>query len=92
MTSKRQVTVPKRIADHYGIEPGDEIEWEVGGDVIRVLPPRRRRRGPLDLKTRLDLFDRATERQNQRNKDFPQSHDRERGWNRGDLYERDLPH
>ena len=27
VTSKFQVTVPKTIADHYSIRPGDEIEW-----------------------------------------------------------------
>ncbi|MEK7258043.1 MAG: SUMF1/EgtB/PvdO family nonheme iron enzyme, partial [Bacteroidota bacterium] len=27
VTSKLQVTVPKIIADQYGIRPGDEIEW-----------------------------------------------------------------
>ena len=27
MTSKLQLTVPKAIADQYGIKPGDELEW-----------------------------------------------------------------
>ncbi len=39
VTSKLQVTVPKAIADRYGIRPGDEIEWVAAGDTIRVLPP-----------------------------------------------------
>ena len=31
VTSKLQVTVPKAIADHYGIRPGDEIQWIPAG-------------------------------------------------------------
>ena len=27
VTSKLQVTLPKALADQYGIEPGDEIGW-----------------------------------------------------------------
>jgi AbrB family looped-hinge helix DNA binding protein len=38
VTSKRQVTVPKAIAEQYGIRPGDEIEWLPAGDAIRVVP------------------------------------------------------
>ena len=45
VTSTLQVTVPKALADRYGIGPGDEIEWEAAGDVIRVVPPRRRPAG-----------------------------------------------
>ncbi len=39
ITSKLQVTIPKAIADQYGIKPGDEIEFQPAGDVIRVIPP-----------------------------------------------------
>ena len=92
VTSKRQVTMPKTIADRYGIEPGDEIGWEAAGDVIRVLPPRRLLKSPLDVNARLDLFDQATERQHQRNKRYPRSDIQDRGWKREDLYDRDLPH
>ena len=41
MTSKLQVTVPKVIANQYGIRPGDEVEWVAAGEAIRVLPPGR---------------------------------------------------
>ena len=61
VTSKLQVTVPKVIADRYGIRPGDEIEWVAAGDTIRVIPPGRQ--APVaDLELRLKLFDAATER------------------------------
>ena len=32
VTSKLQVTVPKAIADRFGIRPGDEIEFMPGED------------------------------------------------------------
>jgi AbrB family looped-hinge helix DNA binding protein len=42
VTSKLQVTVPKSIADRFNIKPGDNIEWEAAGEIIRVVPPRKR--------------------------------------------------
>ena len=48
VTSKLQLTVPKVIADEYGIKPGDQLDWVPAGDVIRVIPAKfRRRRAPL---------------------------------------------
>ena len=38
VTSKLQVTVPKVIAEQYGIRPGDDIDWVSAGDSIRVIP------------------------------------------------------
>ena len=41
VTSKLQVTLPKTIADRYGIQPGDEIEWSAAGcDPNRPGRPR----------------------------------------------------
>jgi AbrB family looped-hinge helix DNA binding protein len=59
VTSKRQVTVPKAIAEQYGIRPGDEIEWLPAGDAIRVVPMSSPR-PVMDLEVRLRLFDAAT--------------------------------
>jgi len=93
VTSKRQVTVPKEIADQYGISPGDEISWQPAGDTIRVIPPGEVRK-PLDREARLRLFDQATERQMERetqrratepDTDKPPD---DRGWKREDLYDR----
>ena len=91
VTSKLQVTVPKAIADHYGIRPGDEIEWIPAGDTIRVVPPGRT--APVaDLELRLKLFDAATERQRQRQAGRRRRRvARERGWKRGDLYDHARP-
>ena len=93
VTSKLQVTIPKVIARRYGIEPGDEIEFQAAGDVIRVLPPRRRRGTRLSRDERLRLFDRATARQEDRKKGMPLQVEppSERGWRREDLYARGEP-
>ena len=89
VTSKLQVTVPKAIADRYRIAPGQEIQWLPAGDAIRVVPhaslePR------ADASRRLDLFDRATERQ--RARDVIRHREPStagRGWTREELYRRD---
>lgn len=87
MTSKLQVTVPKALADRYGIAPGDEIEWEAAGDVIRIVPAAAKSPA-LDRAGRRRLFDRATERQRQREAAVPDRGAGDRGWTREDLYER----
>jgi AbrB family looped-hinge helix DNA binding protein len=88
VTSKLQVTMPKAIAEQFGIRPGDEIQWEPAGEVIRVVPPRRTV-PTLDLQTRLRLFDAATERQKRRQAGQRRRRAaRDRGWRREDLYSR----
>lgn len=88
MTSKLQVTVPKAIADQYGIRPGDEIDWVAAGDSIRIQPSGRTV-GPLDVEARLKLFDAATERQRLRQSRRPRARRaRDRGWRREELYDR----
>lgn len=100
VTSKLQLTVPKAIADQYGIRPGDELDWMPAGDTIRVVPRRsqHRARRPLSTEERLKLFDQATERQRKREahpEEIPEvverpwkPHEIERGWRREDLYDR----
>lgn len=88
VTSKLQVTIPKVIAERYGIEPGAEIDWLPAGDAIRVVPPGTVERR-LDRARRLQLFDRATERQLERQGTTSSgSVATDRGWRREDLYER----
>jgi len=86
VTSKLQVTVPKALADRYGIEPGDEIDWQAAGDAIRVVPSRKRTR--RDATTRCRLFDKATDRQREREAAQPPARAAGRGWTREELYER----
>ena len=85
VTSKLQVTIPKAVADRYAIEPGAEITFEPAGDVIRVVPRRRRLRHSAD---RVKLFEKALARQREREvgRVFPEVEDR--GWTREELYDR----
>ena len=64
MTSKLQLTVPKKIADHYGIRPGDELEWVPAGESIRIELIRRKTKAAheLTVEERLALFDANMER------------------------------
>jgi antitoxin PrlF len=41
MTSKGQVTIPKRIRDHLGLKPGAEVEFENVGDGRVLLKAER---------------------------------------------------
>ncbi len=87
VTSKLQVSVPKAIADAFGIRPGDQIEWLAAGNVIRVLPARSHSK--LQTAERLSLFDQATERQKRRQRNLRrQKAGANRGWEREELYRR----
>jgi bifunctional DNA-binding transcriptional regulator/antitoxin component of YhaV-PrlF toxin-antitoxin module len=97
VTSKLQLTVPKRIADQYGIRPGDELDWVPAGESIRVELARRKAGGGLELtvEERLDLFDanmdrvdrlQAAELKEAKVKVTPTTREN-RGWTREELYE-----
>ena len=96
VTSKLQLTVPKTIADQYGIRPGDELQWTPAGESIRVSLTRSRTKAAqsLTLKERLALFDRGSERlsrsQREQLKKAARSKIRgkNRGWIREELYDR----
>jgi bifunctional DNA-binding transcriptional regulator/antitoxin component of YhaV-PrlF toxin-antitoxin module len=62
VTSKLQLTVPKAIADQYGIRPGDQLDWVPAGESIRVEVVRRKARAAHELtaKEKLALFDANT--------------------------------
>jgi AbrB family looped-hinge helix DNA binding protein len=90
VTSKLQVTVPRAIADHFGIRPGDDIEWRAEGNAIRVLP-RKEAAGPLDRGARLRSFDEATARLAARRRPARRGERTARGWTREELYERARP-
>ncbi len=103
MTSKLQLTVPKAIADQYGIRPGDELEWIPAGESIRVELVRRKAKAAHELTSeeRLALFDanmrwldelQAGEIKEARAKGTRLTREN-RGWTREELYEdeRGLP-
>lgn len=93
VTSKLQVTIPKRIADEYGIGPGDEVEFLPAGDSIRLVPARGRTSESLSVEERLRLFDEDTAQQREREKRMAISGESSRGrdWRREDLYTRGKP-
>ena len=89
VTSKLQVTVPKALAERYGIRPGDDIHFEEAGEVMRVVPASAGApREGLDIEARLRLFDAATERQRKREGRRRAGRAGTRGWIREELYER----
>jgi len=94
VTSKLQLTVPKVIADQYGIRPGDELQWIAAGEAIRVIPAGKNNPNQQErtLEERLELFDRATQRQKRRGtKAGKAGSSIARGWKREELYDDSLP-
>ena len=91
VTSKLQVTLPKRLAEKHGIAPGDEIQFESAGHTITIVPGKQPTQTLLSKDERLRLFDEATRRQEQRAKQLPASTSTGRGWKREDLYSRGAP-
>jgi AbrB family looped-hinge helix DNA binding protein len=96
VTSKLQLTVPKQIADQYGIRPGDELEWIPEGESIRVQVARRKSRTAAELtpEERLVSFDENTRWLNEVQADQLREARMKgthltrgnRGWTRDDLY------
>ena len=91
VTSKRQVTIPKQLADQYRIETGDEISWVAEGDAIRVVVGPSTISDAPTVEERLELFDRATERQRRRRGVARSKKGQDRGWTREELYDRGRP-
>jgi AbrB family looped-hinge helix DNA binding protein len=92
VTSKLQVTLPKSLAEQVHIRPGDEIRWEIAGEVLRITPIKKRAKSHSNPEDRLRWFDQATRRQRQREKKSGRatiaSNVANRGWRREDLYDR----
>lgn len=93
VTSKLQLTLPKRLAEQYGISPGDDVEFAAAGDIIHLIPAGRPQSPALSRQERLRLFDEDSARQREREKhmQLPAEPPRERDWRREDLYTRDEP-
>lgn len=103
VTSKLQLTVPKAIADQYGIRPGDELRWIPAGESIRIelLGAKARAGHKLTLEEKLALFDDSNARidrlQAEELKKWAKPKNRAkarregRGWTREELYTRGFP-
>ena len=101
VTSKLQLTVPKVIAEKYGIRPGDELEWIPAGEGIRVRLVRNNEgKAEGGAAERLVLFDENTKWLDQlqsedlrcsKGESIPTTQEN-RGWTREELYgNRGLP-
>jgi AbrB family looped-hinge helix DNA binding protein len=101
VTSKLQLTVPKAIADQYGIKPGDELKWVPAGESIRVELVRSKAKTGHELTTeeRLALLEAGMKRVDELKAEELKQYQgkrpsrEERGWTREDLYndDRGLP-
>lgn len=45
VTSKGQVTIPQRIRDELGIQPGAEVDFEIDGRSVRITKVSESDRG-----------------------------------------------
>ncbi len=89
MTSKLQITIPKAIATRLGIRPGDELEWFEAGQALRLELTGRPNAEGVSTEQRLQWFDQATLRQQEREASPKRvAVDQDRGWSRGELYDR----
>lgn len=87
VTSKYQVSIPKSLAEQLRIRPGDDIEWTLQGEELRIAAARRKK--TLSVEDRLEMFDAATRRQAARDKGRRVTgRVGGRGWKREDLHER----
>ena len=43
VTTKGQVTIPLEIREQFSLQPGAEVEFEVVGNVVRLIPARKSR-------------------------------------------------
>jgi len=93
VTSKLQITIPKRLAEQYRIAPGDDVEFVPAGDGIRLVPAKSPGVRELSAEERLRLFDEATARQRAREQHFTVAGERPaaRDWTREELYTRGKP-
>lgn len=89
ITSKLQLTLPKRLAEQHGLAPGDEVRFESVAGVIRMVPAGTPP-DVLGMDERLRLFDEASRRISRRSRGRPEmkAPSSGRGWTRDELYER----
>jgi AbrB family looped-hinge helix DNA binding protein len=90
VTGKLQITLPKRLAETYGIRVGDEVEIVAAGESIAIVPARATH-SILSPEERLRHFDEATRRIEARQKREARGPAKDRGWSREDLYTRGRP-
>jgi hypothetical protein len=80
--------LPKRLVDTYGIQVGDDLVLLPAGDTISLVPARQVSDAAANTQQRLMYFDRATERQREREGKRKFEPVKDRGWTREELYKR----
>jgi AbrB family looped-hinge helix DNA binding protein len=59
LTSKGQITIPKEVRDHLGLEPGDRLSFNIGREGDVTVEPEtvdiRSLRGMLKSRRRVSL-------------------------------------
>ncbi|MBC8423259.1 AbrB/MazE/SpoVT family DNA-binding domain-containing protein [bacterium] len=45
VTTKGQVTIPQEIREKFGLLPGTDVEFQVDGNTVRIVPSVRGSRG-----------------------------------------------
>ena len=58
LTSKGQITIPKKVREHLGIEPGNRVSFNIGSEDVTVEPETvdvRSLRGMLKARRRVSL-------------------------------------
>ena len=90
VTSKLQVTIPKHVAEKYGIRPGDDVQWLVR-EPGPMMVPAGLVRPRLTPEERLALFREETRRidEIQSRRKWPRL--KRRDWTREELYDRPRP-
>ena len=86
VTSKYQVSVPRALADRYGIKPGDDLVWQACGEHLRVVPAGAHARRP-GIEERLRAFDETTRRIAKLMARRASGKSGDRGWTRDELYD-----
>lgn len=91
VTSKLQITIPKRIAEQYGIKPGDELEFVAVAGGVRLVPAGTWSQPKLSPEERVRLFDESTAYADKRAEELgikPVEDESKRDWTREELYTR----
>jgi AbrB family looped-hinge helix DNA binding protein len=87
VTGKYQLTLPKRLAEQYGIKVGDDVELVAAGASIAIVPANAVS-SAMAVEERLQHFDAASARQRARERARRLKPAKKRGWTRAGLYER----
>jgi antitoxin component of MazEF toxin-antitoxin module len=84
-----ELEIPREVAEQLRWTPGEEVELNVVGRELRVMPAEKTE---LTAEERVALFDESIRRQEQRERErpVPPGTPTDRGWTREQLHEEEL--